>query len=270
MQPSQRRWADWLRDLVSAKGESAVPKKLRWGSTSIVGNYRENNEDRCWTDASGRFFIVADGMGGQSAGERASAMAVEIVSAKLAQSVNFQGEPTPETAQAVEAAIHTANAEILAMSELDPELKNMGTTIAVLVAVQEAICVAHMGDSRIYLLRGGELKQLTVDHSIAQALAEAGTIAPEEVSSHRYKNVLYKYLGSKEGGGAIDPHWVPLQSGDRFLACSVGVTDGLSRDKLRLLLQESKDPQRTSEAVVQAALKGGSRDNITCVAIFVD
>lgn len=255
---------------VERTGQSAVPKTLRWGAHSITGNYRENNEDRCHVDAQGRFFIVADGMGGQSAGERASQLAVEIVTSKLSQIVDFANGSSAHVSSCIDRSVQDANAEILALSEIDTSLRNMGTTIAVLVRAGDALACAGVGDSRIYLLRGGDLKQLTTDHSIAQALVEAGTISQEEVATHRYKNMLYKYLGSKEGSGTVDVKWIPLKSGDRFMACSDGVSDGLPVAELPKLLASGADPQKSAEAIVAAALAGGSRDNITCVTVFVE
>jgi PPM family protein phosphatase len=247
-----------------------VARTLRWGAQSITGNYRENNEDRCFVDPQGRFCIVADGMGGQSAGERASQYAVEIVSKKVAQFVDFSSGDQAQSSKYIDAAIQEANGEILANSELDPDLRNMGTTIAVVVRSGDAVSVAGVGDSRVYLLRKGDLQQLTTDHSIAQALVDAGTISPEEVSTHRYKNMLYKYLGSKEGFGATETRWIPLQAGDRILACSDGVSDGLKREQLTPLLAKFADPKQAAEGIVAAALEGGSRDNITCVVAFVE
>lgn len=258
------------RERVERTGRPAVPKTLRWGAHSITGNYRENNEDRCHVDAQGRFFLVADGMGGQSAGERASQLAVEIVASKLSQIVDFANGNAAHVGNCIDRSVQDANGEILALSEIDTSLRNMGTTIAILVRASDGMACAGVGDSRIYVLRGGDMKQLTTDHSIAQALVEAGTISQDEVATHRYKNMLYKYLGSKEGSGTVDVKWVPLKSGDRFMACSDGVSDGLPRTELPKLLSAGDDPQKTAESIVAAALAGGSRDNITCVTVFVE
>jgi PPM family protein phosphatase len=244
--------------------------KLRWGAHSITGNYRENNEDRCHADPKGRLFVVADGMGGQSAGERASQLAVELVTRTLEQIVDFAGGTQATVGGAIDRAVQDANGEILALSEIDTSLRNMGTTIALMVRSGDCLACAGVGDSRIYLLRGGDLKQLTTDHSIAQALVEAGTISEEEVSTHRYKNMLYKYLGSKEGSGPVEVKWIALKSGDRFIACSDGVSDGLPKAELPKLLAKLPDAQKTAEAIVAAAQAGGSRDNITCLTVFVE
>ncbi len=243
---------------------------LRWGAVSITGDYRENNEDRCLADSTGRYFLVADGMGGQCAGEKASEMAIELISKKLEQLVDFDRDEGAKTSAAIDEAVSHANGEIMALSELDPEFHNMGTTIAMLVRADEKLFAAGIGDSRVYLLRNGRLQKLTKDHSLTDALLEAGTITEEEAARHRYRNVLYRYLGTKEGGTGAKAQAVPVQKGDRFLMCSDGATDGLKDEYLASLLAGYDDPQEGAEAIVKAAQKAGSRDNVTCVTVYAD
>ena len=242
---------------------------LKFGHLSVVGNYRENNEDALAVDEAGRFFIVADGMGGQCAGEKASALATEIVPKRLNALINFDGQDAKTVSANIDEAIGEANAEILALSEIDPNYHNMGTTITFIVAVADHFYVGGIGDSRVYQLRGGEFKQLTTDHSLTRALVEAGTISEEEAATHRYRNVLYRYLGSKEGGAGADAKEVKPESGDRYFICSDGVTDGIGDAKIQQLLGSVDDPQQAAEAIVQAALDGGSKDNVTCVVVHV-
>jgi protein phosphatase len=236
---------------------------------SITGNYRENNEDRSYVDARGRFFLVADGMGGQSAGEKASELATELISDRLVKSVNFAKDDSAEIVRAIDAAVSHANMEIMALGELDPSYHNMGTTIVFVVTAGEALYIGGVGDSRAYLLRRGGLEQLTKDHSLTQALIEAGTITEEEAATHRYKNVLYRYLGTKEGSTGTEPRRLVPDSGDRVMICSDGVTDGIAEPVIHSILAGENDPQQAAEKLVQAALDGGSRDNITCVVIHV-
>jgi serine/threonine protein phosphatase PrpC len=242
--------------------------KLRAGWQSIVGK-RDNNEDACYVDPRNRFFLVADGMGGQSAGERASGLAVELIPKKL-QSIDFEKSPPDQATKIIDDAITQANYEIMALGELDPKLKNMGTTITFVVSVAGVMYVGGVGDSRVYLLRNGSLQQLTTDHSLTQALIEAGTLTQEEAVNHRYRNVLYRYLGCKEGGTGTSPKQVRPVKGDRFLICSDGVTGGADDAQLAKLMSAGTDPQKTAEAIVQAAIDGGSKDNITGVVIFVE
>jgi serine/threonine protein phosphatase PrpC len=243
--------------------------KLRAGSLSITGRFRDNNEDNCYSDPQQRFFLVADGMGGQSAGERASALAMEIVPQKL-QSLDFQRASTDQTVKTIDDAISQANFEIMALGEVDARLKNMGTTITFLVSVAGTLYIGGIGDSRAYLLRDGNLQQLTTDHSLVQALIDAGTLTPEEAVNHRYKNVLYRYLGSKEGGQGTNPKPIKPQIGDRYLLCTDGVTGGADDTKLFTLLAQGSDPQKIAETIVKAAEDGGSKDNITATVVFVE
>jgi len=242
---------------------------LQFGFLTVVGNYRENNEDSVFVDPNGRFFVVADGMGGQSAGEKASALATDIVPRRLTQLINFDADKSESVKKSIDRAVTEANSEILALSELDPNFHNMGTTIAFMVSVAGKLFVGGVGDSRVYLLRKGQLQQLTTDHSLTQALVEAGTISPEEALTHRYRNVLYRYLGSKEGGTGTDSKEIDPQVGDRYVLCSDGVSDGLKGDGLKFVLDKHSAAQAAAEAIVQAALDGGSRDNVTCVVVNV-
>jgi serine/threonine protein phosphatase PrpC len=243
---------------------------LRWGVVSITGNFRENNEDRYHVDAKGRYFVVCDGMGGQSAGERASGMAAELVPQRLEQALNFQDDPAEKVVSGIDDAVGHANAEIMALAQIDPNCSNMGTTIAMLVKAGQSMYVANVGDSRVYRLRGGDFQQLTMDHSLSQALFDAGTITKEDAATHRYKHVLVRYLGSKEGGTGTEAKSLNIQPGDRFILCSDGVTDGTNDTVLSDLLAKSSEPQEAANVIVDAAVQGGSKDNITCVVVFVD
>jgi protein phosphatase len=247
----------------------ATPPALKWGHVSITGNFRENNEDRCYVDPAGRFFLVADGMGGQSAGEKASELAIDLVSAKLDQSKDLAcGEPA-RVISMIDGAVSHANFEIMALGELEARYRSMGTTITYLVSSGSSIIVGNVGDSRTYLLRDGKLQRLTKDHSLTQALLDAGTINAEEAATHRYKNVLYRYLGTKEGGSGTEAKTISPRPGDRFVMCSDGVTDGITEDTIAALLAEERDPQKSAQRIVDAALAGGSRDNITSVVVHV-
>ena len=244
--------------------------QVRSGSLSITGDFRENNEDRCHADSKGRFYIVADGMGGQNAGERASAIAIEVIERRLEQTVSFNGDAPGAVISGIDNAVCEANAEIMALGEVDRTMHSMGTTIVFLIYVGEQFYIGGVGDSRVYQLCSGVLRQLTQDHSLTQALLEHGTITEEEAVNHKYRNVLYRYLGSKEGGTGTKPCEIQPQAGERYLLCSDGVTDGVPDDQLAGLLAETDDPQQAAEAVVKAAQDGGSRDNITALTVFVD
>ena len=206
-------------------------------------------------------------MGGQSAGEKASELAVEHICRRL---LVEGAEESDRLRGVLTDAVAGANAEIVALGNVDPTYHGMGTTVVFLVPCLEGFVAGNLGDSRAYRLRDGELRQLTKDHSLTQALIDAGTITPDEARTHRYKNMLFKYLGSKEGSEGAETFLIDRQSGDRLMICSDGVTDGVEDAQVADILKESADPQEASEQLVEAAIQGGSRDNITCVTIFVD
>ncbi|MCA9062957.1 MAG: serine/threonine-protein phosphatase [Planctomycetaceae bacterium] len=243
---------------------------IRTGYLSVVGNYRENNEDCVVVDEQQRFLVVADGMGGQVAGERASAMAVETFPQRLCQLLDFQRGEKRQILEAIDTAVSHANSEIMALSEGDPSLRNMGTTIVFLVRVGARFFIGGVGDSRAYLYRNEKLTQLTTDHTLTQALLDAGTITEEDAKNHKYRNVLYRYLGSREGGTGVNATEITPQQGDRYLLCSDGVTDGLKEPQLASLLTTGSEPQVIAERIVKAALDGGSRDNVSCIVTLVE
>ncbi len=133
----------------------------RWGAVSITGNFRENNEDNYLADPDGRYFLVADGMGGHAAGEKASKLAVELVPQKLNQLIDFSKSRPSEVIAAIDEAINYANTEIMVLGKLDPDFHKMGTTIALVVAVGECFYIAGVGDSRVYSMHGSTFEQVT-------------------------------------------------------------------------------------------------------------
>ncbi len=243
--------------------------KLRTGLVSITGRFRDNNEDNAYVDPQNRFFLVADGMGGQSAGERASALAMEIIPQKL-NSLDFVKATPEHTVRVIDDAVAQANFEIMALGELDSRLKNMGTTVTFLLYANGTFFIGGVGDSRVYLLRDGKYEQLTTDHSLVQALIDAGTLTPEEAANHRYKNVLYRYLGAKEGGSGTTPKRIEPRVGDRYVLCTDGVTGGCSDELMAALLADGNDPKAIAADIVKAAEDGGSKDNITALVVFVE
>lgn len=243
---------------------------IRYGIVSITGNFRENNEDNFHIDSHNKYFLVADGMGGQSAGEKASKIAVELIPKKLNELIDFDSDDTENVIPSIDEAVSHANLEIMALGEVDPNCRSMGTTIVFVIQIAKTFFVGGVGDSRVYLLRSKKIHQLTTDHSLTQALVDAGTITPEEAETHRYKNVLYRYLGTKDGSAGTQARKIEPVAQDRYLLCSDGVTDGIPDENLQEILGQFEDPQTTAEEVVKAAQAGGSKDNITCIVLFVD
>jgi protein phosphatase len=244
---------------------------LNIGQCSLLGNYRENNEDsidvRQFPDLT--VALVADGMGGQQAGEVASKRAIEIVPRELRKNLTTN-LPPDGVKNTVRRAIVQANEEIMAMGALDKDMKNMGTTVVMAIWRKgPEIFIAGVGDSRAYLIRGGKIQQLTTDHSLAQALVEARTISPAEAKDHRFRNVLWKYLGSKEVGEGPEVSVVPIQIGDRFLLCSDGLSGVVPDDQLAAFITENADVKACADGLGQLALDQGSRDNVSCIVIEV-
>jgi protein phosphatase len=245
---------------------------LNIGKCTLLGNYRENNEDsidvKVFPDMT--VCLVADGMGGQAAGEVASKRAIEIVPRELKKNLSA-AMSNDETRNVLRRAIVQANEEIMAMAALDRELKNMGTTIVVTVwrKGSSLMYVAGMGDSRVYRIRGKKIEQLTVDHSIAQALVEAKTISAAEARVHRYRNVLWKYLGSTEVGEGPEVKVEQLQAGDRYLLCTDGLSGVVSDEQLVEFIKDRADVQECADGLGQLALDSGSRDNISCIVVEV-
>lgn len=248
-----------------------MPLTLNVGKFTHLGNYRENNEDAVEVKQFPDMLvcIVADGMGGQAYGEIASKCAVDVVPRELRRGLNAQ-QDSDQASAVVRKAVVQANDEIIQRAALDRDMKNMGTTIVLaLWRKGSELYVASLGDSRAYLIREGTIEQLTVDHSLAQALVENKTISAAEAKEHRFKNVLWKYLGSKEIGAGPEVKIVPIQAGDKFLLCSDGMTGPVPDDKLLEFIQEHPEVQQCAEGLVQLALDMGSRDNVSCVLIEV-
>src|SRR2546421_9304469 len=234
---------------------------LNIGKCTLLGNYRENNEDsievKQFPDLT--VCIVADGMGGQAAGEIASRRAIEIIPQELRKNLTA-GTPPEQAKTVIRKAVVQANDEIIAMGQLDRDLRNMGTTVVLAVWRKNSeMYVTGVGDSRAYLVRQAEIEQLTVDHSLAQALVEAKTISAEEAREHRFRNVLWKYLGTKEVGEGPEVKVVQLQAGDRLLLCTDGLSGVVPDDKLASFVRQAADVQECADGLGQLALDSGSR-----------
>jgi protein phosphatase len=265
--------------------------KLKVGVVSVRGNYREHNEDNFFvpgrrsvrhdggaesqsemsalTMESSNLFIVADGMGGQQAGEQASLMAVDLIPRAIQKRLAAEeGEPG-RIKEAIRDAVAEVNQEILGSSGAVTEFSNMGTTVVLAQFRFDRVYVAGIGDSRAYRLRDGRLEQLTKDHSLADALLDAGTITADELATHKFKNVLYLYLGSKDArGGPEEVRVLDVRPGDRLLMASDGLTGVVSDKDICDILGREHDPQRAATMLKDLALANDSKDNVTCLIIY--
>ena len=238
---------------------------VRVGSRSDQG-LRPNNEDRYIADAGQRLFLVADGMGGQDRGEVASALAAEIIPRVVHDRLAARDDPR----QAVKQALATANAAIVQAGLSQPSTKRMGTTAVVAVQQADRVWVAGLGDSRAYLIRGASVEQLTVDHSVAQALVLSGALTPEEARQSPWQHVLHKFLGCAEMTDSADVRPFAPQVGDRLLLGSDGLTNYVEDADLRDGARRFTNPQDWADHLVRTALERGSRDNVTCVVVAFD
>jgi protein phosphatase len=220
-------------------------------------------------DGPENLFIVADGMGGQLAGEKASQMAVELIPLELKKRLSPSLDDKAHIS-AIKDSIAKTNDEILVLSHLGAEHANMGTTVVLILFANDRAYVVGIGDSRAYRYRDGKLDQLTKDHSLANALGEAGTIRPEEVESHKFRHVLYLYLGSKEARDSLDEiRIVDVRPGDQFLLATDGLMNVVRDDMIADILRQTADPQWAAQTLVNRALEYGSKDNITSLVIHV-
>jgi serine/threonine protein phosphatase PrpC len=244
---------------------------LNIGKCTLLGNYRENNEDsievKAFPDMS--ICIVADGMGGQAACEIASKRAIEVVPREIRRHLTPHSD-LETTKTVLRKSVVQANEEIITMGSLDRDLKNMGTTIVMAVWRKgHEMFISNLGDSRCYLIRDGKVEQLTIDHSLAQALVENKTISPAEAKEHRFRNVLWKYLGSKEVGEGPEVKVLSIKAGDVLVLCSDGLSGPVTDQQLMQFVEATPDVQACADGLGQLALDNGSRDNVSCIVIEV-
>ncbi|MFQ4135594.1 PP2C family protein-serine/threonine phosphatase [Nodosilinea sp. PGN35] len=231
---------------------------------SDPGLLRTSNQDDYYIDPEGRFFIVADGMGGHAGGQEASRLATVAIKNFLDQ--HWQGPIA--TGQLLEQALHQANADILSDQRRHPERADMGTTVVVLTfrdSDAQPWC-AHVGDSRLYRLRGHQLEQLTVDHTWIAKAIRAGEVTPAQSRSHPWRHVLSQCLG-RDDLSEIDIQPIEVHSGDRLLLCSDGLTEELSDHLIASHLKSIRACEAAATALINSAKQRGGRDNITVVVV---
>ncbi|GAA4054237.1 Stp1/IreP family PP2C-type Ser/Thr phosphatase [Nonomuraea soli] len=232
---------------------------LRYAARSDVGLLREGNEDSAY--ASGRLLAVADGMGGHAHGEVASSVAIAAMA-------SLEEAPGGDLLDSIETAVHDANRQLHEMVGRDPTLKGMGTTLTAMLWNGTQVALVHVGDSRAYLLRRGELYQITHDHTLVQQLVDDGRITPEEAATHPQRSILLKAL---DGSDEVRPDLAlrEAQVGDRYLLCSDGLSGVVSAETLHATLTNIDDPEEVVRQLIDLANRGGGPDNITCVVADV-
>jgi serine/threonine protein phosphatase PrpC len=230
---------------------------LRVGVKSDKGKVRQRNEDSYC--ARNNLFAVADGLGGHLAGEVASKLAISELEKAL------EANPLPDPQQ-LEEVFHQANAKICQLSSANPQYRGMGTTLTAAHIWQDRILLGHIGDSRAYLYRAGELCQLTDDHSLSGELFRKGELSLFEAEHHPQRHILTRALGT---GHQIDVDTSLLRfgAGDVLLLCTDGLHGKVSEEEMSFILGEEDSPQRTADRLVAAALATGGQDNITVIVV---
>jgi protein phosphatase len=265
---------------------------VEFGSATDRGKVRPTNEDHFLIAQSGRWMerlatnlpegdlpsryeeigyllMVADGMGGMAAGEVASRMtinlAVKHVLSRSRWTMKVRPDDVPEVIEGMVANLRRVDWKLTKAARADHSLTGMGTTFTGGYSLGADVFLVHVGDSRAYLYRRGELKQLTHDQTIAQALADLGRIAPEEVAHHRLSHVLSQAVGT--GGGHITAQTlhVPLEDGDRLLLCSDGLTNMVDDASIADVLRRTEAPAAACQALLALALERGGKDNVTLI-----
>ncbi|MFJ9176861.1 Stp1/IreP family PP2C-type Ser/Thr phosphatase [Streptomyces sp. NPDC102360] len=229
---------------------------LRFAAGSHKGMIREGNEDSGY--AGPRLLAIADGMGGQAAGEVASS---EVISTIVALDDDVPGS---DILTSLGTAVQRANDQLRMMVEEDPQLEGMGTTLTALLWTGQRLGLVHVGDSRAYLLRDGVLTQITQDHTWVQRLVDEGRITEEEATTHPQRSLLMRALGS---GDHVEPDLSirEVRAGDRYLICSDGLSGVVSHQTMEETLASYQGPQETVQDLIQLALRGGGPDNITVI-----
>lgn len=261
-----------------------------FGSTD-VGKVRTTNEDQfvtatlmraLWIEQSslqqaqmqygddrGHVIIVADGMGGAQAGETASAVAVGAIEQFLLNALRWLftlgGSEETEVLRDFKAALRNADASVVAAAANNPGLSGMGTTLTMAYSLGAELFLAHVGDSRCYIFRGGVLHQLTHDHTLVSELVEKGLIQPEDAGAHPYRHVITNVVGGPKAGLHAEVHRMKLERGDTLVLCTDGLTGMVADDQIAAVLQGSPTPRAASEELVRLANEHGGRDNVTVV-----
>jgi len=253
-----------------------LSQALQSASQTDPGRVRDHNEDCIESRPELGLYVLADGMGGYNAGEVASGMATSLIADGMVEAWNSREvdrisreEAMALSQRLISENIGRANAAIFSTSQNNPECAGMGTTLVVCLFYDNFLTVAHIGDSRLYRLRGEKIEQVTRDHSLLQEQLDSGLITPEEAKLSQNKNLVTRALG-------IDPsvdaelHVYETQPDDVFLLCSDGLSDMVEDEEVRLTLITLKtNPSLTVQQLIQAANDNGGRDNISAMLIRV-
>lgn len=253
-----------------ADANNLKPLVIRAAGGTDIGCVRERNEDACFVDAESGIFIVADGVGGHGGGDKAALMATtllpEIIRHRIAESPGPRPSDDPASASLLADSLHELGHRIREAGASRLEYKNMGATVVVALLTARHAHIAHMGDSRAYLLRNGSLRRLTEDHSIVALLVRHGEITVQEAEHHPSKGRLSRYVGM-EADVPASTQTIETHPGDRLLLCSDGLWGMLPDAQLKAILVEGSDPEAASRNLLVAGKQAGGQDNLTAVVI---
>ena len=244
------------------------------GGATDVGMVRTNNEDSYQLVPALKLFVLADGMGGEAHGEVASSLAVETVVKHCLEgqenpNAPLVGEAKPgltETSRRLASAVHLANQKVFASAAEHSEQRGMGATLTAAWIDEVNLSIAHVGDSRVYLLRTGVLQQLTSDHSLVAEQVRRGILTASEAESSTMQNVLLRALGTQPEV-EVDIEQVGLFPNDVLLLCSDGLTRMVTEPEIAGALQSEPNPQKAAEKLIKLANEGGGVDNVTAIVV---
>jgi protein phosphatase len=213
--------------------------------------------------------VVADGVGGHAGGERASALAVDTVESFVLETLNWcaclKGEDGNQVLADFQRALVRADAKLIQEARQRPELQGMATTLTLAYALDRELFIAHVGDSRCYLLRNNMLYQLTNDHTLVDEMVRHGALKPEEAAHHRLRHVVTNVVGGKDQGVRVEMHKLPLEAKDRILLCSDGLTEMVSDAEILKLLGSTEEAGDSCDRLIERALEAGGKDNVTVI-----
>jgi len=230
---------------------------------SDVGKVRSNNEDAFFTTDREGIFLVADGMGGHKAGEIASGLAGDVISSRLAKITNGDNIEA-----VIREAFLAANEKVRNTASVNTDQQGMGCTCVLLMLREQNFFIAHVGDSRVYLYRKDQLKQVTRDHSYVEELFIRGLINEEEKKGHPYRNQITRYIGCASKL-EVDITSGPVWNGDVFLLCSDGLTEEVKDQRLQEIFSQNLNPDTTTNMLIDEALNNGGHDNVSVIVVQV-
>lgn len=265
---------------------------IHFGAQTHPGKVRGNNEDHFLiarlaktmqvyktslpgdgktqvSEEEGHLIVVADGMGGAAAGERASALAVESVESFVQNTLQWflhlGGRDEHVLLSELRESLERADRTLIESARSNPALQGMGTTLTMAYCVGSELFIVHAGDSRAYLFREGELDQLTNDHTLVQALVDDGAISSEQARRHARRHVVTNVIGGPRPGVFVEIHKLVARDGDLLLFCSDGLTEPVDDATIAEVLRDQTDPQACCNRLVDLALRGGGPDNVTAI-----